>query len=847
MTENFNTIRALLLCFIASSLIFAPPANAQSDEERTVDLPAQPLQQSLVELGAAYGVTIVGRGDLTDNVTGSAVSGSLTLKQALSALLTETGLETRRSQSGTIVVQERSAETQEVRRRNAVSTPASEPPRTIEEITVVGTKKGLSLQETRESVAVFTKEEIADQVLFNLSDVTLRAANVTTSRNRSVTIRGINASGVGTSGSGLTTNVYVDGAPTTSTTFGLNLWDVEQVEILRGPQSTTQGRNALAGAVVVSTADPEYDLGANIQILAGNNDNRQYSGTITGPIIDDQLAFRLAADLREIDFGVNFNSTGEPASFEETLTVRGKLLFEPTTVPQLRSELNVQFVETDGTAVNFLQAPVPFGEPDFTNFDPFGDVTFDAFNNTNDVKTLRVLLENQIELSQNWSIYSLGTYEDTDTFLDRQVGFSDRAAETYSAEIRAMFDHGRWSGWFGGYYFDEEAVRTDVRDPQRPSDFGLVTDPPDATVSSASSNASEVENYAFFFEGSYRLNDQWSLEFGARYDIEDVFDTGEQGSVTDDPQNCIVPAFGNLDCDLLLPVSNEPPFSTKYEAFLPRGGITYRFDDLRMLAFGVQRGYRAGGAFTLPGGEIQSFDPEYITNYELAFRSQWMDRKGMFNANVFFADWSDQQIQLPDPFSLAPLVTVNAGASELYGLELELSYLVSSGLQVFGSLGFLETEFTDFPFALVESTDSTVIPLAADGGFANLSGNNFPNAASVSATAGLNYESSSGVFGNLTVSYTGDRFSDVENLRADEVDAFVVANLRIGYRSESLEISAFANNLFDEKYLVESGLQRVRTSGAPATAATELIENNPAAILRPGDRRQVGVVISARF
>lgn len=155
--------------------------------------------------------------------------------------------------------------------------------------------------------------------------------------------------------------MYVDGATGSfnANQGASNLWDVNQVEILRGPQSTVQGRNVLAGALIINTADPEYDFRSKVRAITGSEETYQFSGMITGPILEEQVAFRLAADYREQDFGVTNALSDDNALFQEALTLRGKLLFEPEAIAGLRVELIGSYADTNFAEFGTVDAPPP--------------------------------------------------------------------------------------------------------------------------------------------------------------------------------------------------------------------------------------------------------------------------------------------------------------------------------------------------------------------------------------------------------------------------------------------------------------------------------------------------------
>ena len=695
----------------------------------------------------------------------------------------------------------------------------------VDEVVVIGTKRNLTLQETQTSVALVTAEDIEEQVLFNVEDVLLRTANVSTDASgalNNLSIRGITLTGVGFTGTGATANVYVDGSPNTfnANQGAANLWDVAQVEILRGPQSTVQGRNALAGAIVINTADPEYEFGADVRLLAGNENNQQYSGVLNVPVVDDRLAFRLVADYREIDFEVLNVNTGNNTRFQEALTARAKLLWEPTDL--LRIELGYQYVDTEFGEFNQVNAPGPAGTPEFEAFDPFGKLTYGSRERFEFNEVSRFVFDLTYDVGKAWTLFGLATYEESQRDTDFGAsGVADAPDDTYQVELRAAFDYGRLSGWIGAYHFDTEGSFASVFS-FAPAVFGAPSVPADAIVIFDTFQEDSTENQAIFADVTYEFSDTWSANFGARYDREEFRDTGLTGTTTSNPPDCIfdpeVPQIGGLPCTALFPPPADAPTSADFSAFLPRGSVIYSFDELRSLSFTVARGYRAGGSYlrAVPGQtpQLLDFDPEFLTNFEFAFRSQWPQQDITLNANLFFSEWEDQQVTIPGPSDIVlDTLILNAGSSEIYGLEVELRKTFTDTLDMFVTVGLVDTEFQDFPFAVDSSGDPVN---TEDPSYANLAGNEFNSAPQTSLAVGLSYEMPNGFFVSGNASYAGSQFSDVTNLRDNEVGEYTLVNARAGYRRDNWAITGFVNNLFDERFVGRQGLSTVSTSSGIA-------------------------------
>jgi len=221
------------------------------------------------------------------------------------------------------------------------------------DIIVTGEKSNRTVQETTTSVAVTTPARIEQENILTIQDIYNRTANVSeTYGSAGFTIRGINNMGVGGGGNADTATVYVDRAPIPrEALFGgpTDLWDVAQVEILRGPQSTIQGLNALAGAVVLTTRDASTtDYSADGRVLGSEYDDRTLSAAVGGPLVRDQLGFRLSAE-RRADRGLIRNITrGGYDDALRSLNLRGKLKWTPIALPGLEVRASYNRVRRDG-------------------------------------------------------------------------------------------------------------------------------------------------------------------------------------------------------------------------------------------------------------------------------------------------------------------------------------------------------------------------------------------------------------------------------------------------------------------------------------------------------------------
>lgn len=675
----------------------------------------------------------------------------------------------------------------------------------LEAITVTGEKTDRSLQDTVSSVGVITAEDIEDGNMVDFNDVFDRLVNVSTAfGGDGFSIRGINngtIAGGHTTSSGLA-SMYLDGVFVAK--HGIQagqkqLWDIEQVEVFRGPQSTVQGRNALAGTVVVRSKDPSFDWTADARLLYDDLESMGASAAFGGPLIKDELAFRIAVDYQNSD-GFVENPTRDDDDYADSKNklIRGKLLYEPMALPGFSALLTLSLSENEsGDDAVATRDPAgnlidPFKRKNFSNIDGFenSDQSIFALNLTYEMSPgLRL---------ESVTAYNRNEYErqdDDDQTPDGGDNMRTRENDTntFSQEFRLHFEQDRWRGLAGAYYFDQDA--DDVSRFVGAVDLASVGVPPvllpfytnPFPTSRDAYFDVGVRNWALFTDMEFSMTEQLSVHGGLRYDneIHDYTNKQQINLLADlpDPGSAPPPLQGFIGAVneriILLTTPIDTASETEFSVFLPKLGATYNWNDDVSTSFTVQRGYRAGGA-DLSLGPLNEYDPEHTTNYELAWRSLWLEDRVSFNANVFYTDWVDQQVRVevvPGIFN-----TQNAGESELYGAEMELNVNPQAGLDIFAGIGYVQTEFMEF-------TDNNQ----------DYSGNNFVYAPEWTASAGLTKRWDSGWMLSADVNYQDESYGDPANTQV--LDSRTVVNAQLAYEFNNFSVSLFARNLLDEEYI----------------------------------------------
>ncbi|MDA7949483.1 MAG: TonB-dependent receptor [Hyphomicrobiaceae bacterium] len=833
----------------SASIAYAQEALPDSaTKARQFQIPRQSLDEALEQFSAHTGVKFAYRTDDVDGLRSAPVTGELTPDQALTRMLTGTGLVSRRVSSQTIVVAQTATDT--VVDASAVTLP---------QVVVTGEKEGRTVFDTVSSVGIVTAEDIENSTILDTNDVIRRIANVTSSfGGEGIVIRGIPSSSVSgdafTSGPVITT--YIDNAPLSG--FALRngpegLWDVEQVEVLRGVQSTKQGRNSLAGAVHIKSKDPVFFNEAAGRIGFSEQNGRVYSVMGNGIVIDDLLAIRFSADRISTD-GFNSNLTlgiDDQAEKSET-TFRGKVRFDPKIFDGSSHVLTLSYTENRS------------GDDALDPTDPAARNFFGNIQGHENLNQAIVALDSDIDLNETLSLRNIVTWnrseydrldDDNGTLAAsnyiitgtgipaglNDIGNPERRERTnteeiFTEEIRLHHDGERLKAHGGFYYAD---INTDdnriflggldslALDPNL---AGLVTPgffPARAEILNPQDFTIDETNWALFGEANYDLTKLITVFGGIRYDVHE-----QDRTLTSNPSftNLVDPATvpaafqpevtgANAAANALLTNRNDTG-SSKDQAVLPSGGLTFNLSDNLKVSGLAKRGYRAGGgAISTLQGIPFTFDPEFVWDYELSVRSRLFDDKLDLNANVFYMDWTDQQVAAQTNVNgFTDQIIVNAGKSELKGFELEARARPSEKINLFGSVGYVKTKFIDFP-----------VP-----GGGNLKGNEFPFAPEWTLSGGGQYTFNNGMFVQADASYQSKAFTLAQNDPTLTLDAHTVVNARVGYQKNGYMIYGFATNLFDEVYVTNN--VRAQSPGNPSRN-----------LIKVGDGRTFGVRMKVKL
>jgi outer membrane receptor protein involved in Fe transport len=698
--------------------------------------------------------------------------------------------------------------------------------RQIETITVRGEKTDRSIQDTTSSVAVTTALKIEQENLQSLDDILNRTANVSAMYgSRGFTIRGI-ADEAGASNPLAT--IYLDGAalPSQIADAGpTDLWDIAQVEVMRGPQSTIQGENALAGAIVMRSAEPTMDWAAKARVQFSDPSDRRIAFAGGGPLIEDELAFRAALEKRDFDGYVHNITRNEPEDEVDALSARIKLLWTPKALPGFSARLTHLRDDSEGPYMYVYSA---IDQDDYYN----NRINRSDAESKTDIVTDVTTLELNYQLNDVWSVSAttaktrsdaFRNYDNDQTEQNLAYGLTDGVFDTLSQELRLHYSGDNLRALAGLYWSRREmdsmtSTLTNVVTPlstiaavlqgngldaataqQLAALYGQAL--PVIPVDYNNVSPTQSENLAAFFDLEYQLSAQWTLLAGARFDTEQ-YDyqsdtTAEFAGTLPDPANFGAPgtalyaAFSGINNAVLGMVndaaSSVPASSRDFNAFLPKLGARWQYSAEQSLAFTVQRGYRSGGSsYNIARGEVFGYEPEFTTNYELAWRSNWPDQNLTVNSNLYYIDWTDKQVIANFGINSFDSHTVNAGKSHLYGAEFEVRQRINNQLDWYGSYAYSKTQYDEFD-------------AIAGAMISNFSGQPFAYAPRHTAALGANWYLADNWALNVNSNFrskvsTGPRDSTLW------LSSRALFNARLSYDSTNWSAYLFVNNLFDKGY-----------------------------------------------
>jgi iron complex outermembrane receptor protein len=702
----------------------------------------------------------------------------------------------------------------------------------LEEILVTATKTGeTSLQKTPLAISVFSVERLNDSAALNVKDLVAMTPNLNvaqTTANAQIYIRGIGSNNV-FNGSDPDVTVQIDGvylarAYSQFTDF----IDVDRIEVLRGPQGTLYGRNAVGGTINIISRKPSDQFESKVQVTGGTFDLVEAQAYVSGPIIPGTLQASLTGNYLNHDDYVDNVVPGKPGvGNADRGGLRGQLRFLP--VDNVEMITRADWKKADERYDSFSHVLAPLGFAPLAR-STVGDYTRVALDNPQALqsKDWGVSEEVNITLNSMLSLKSLSAYRnsqywasvDSDAvefpiIIATQQDESRQISQEF--DLTAHLEH--FDGVMGIYYSQEHET----------SNLGLDL-PPSVPIPAARSASalitpdSHARSEAAFAQGTYHLTDALGLTAGIRHtqdrkELNQLYTRVSQNPATLGVASPGFPFAANV--------------SRTFDATTPKFGIDYQLTPSVLLYASATRGFKSGGTnWAATNTAALEFGPEQIWSYEAGVKSDWFDRRMRVNVTAFKYDYKDLQVQ--SLIGAGVVAIGNAATANVKGLEIETTGKPMPDLLLAANFALLDARYGRFgassvPSVLVPyvsgSPHFTASPTAPTY---DASGNRL-NAAprsSVSGSAQYDYEIGRGKAFVRGEYYWQDRvFYDPSNAAIMSQKPYDLVNLSFGYISDSRwDFRVIAKNVADTHYLISIAANGVAPAGLPGDPRTVVLQ-----------------------
>ncbi|NKF50469.1 TonB-dependent receptor [Shewanella sp. WXL01] len=667
----------------------------------------------------------------------------------------------------------------------------------------------INIERMPSSVTVIGEQQIKDEGAQHFEDVLNSIANFNwsggSSRPRYFQIRGVGEQEQYQGAPNSSVGYVVDDIDLSGLGMVSSMYDMQQVEVLRGPQGTQYGANALAGLIYLKSNDPTEHAEHGAKVSLGDDDLRTFSGFSSGAITESgKVLYRVALEKHDQNgFRTNEYLGRDDTNKRDELTARAKLRWYMT--DDLQADLTLMHANfdngydvwtLDNNGFNTLTDQPGVDNQKTTGaglkFIYSGGEGFELTSLTSFAKT-----DHRHMYDGDWANPDYWGGKDCEGEACQYDYTWDKKAnrQTITQEFRfTSTESGRiWNGttdWLVGLYAMNLKEDNDLY-----SEYN--TWPDEVLVSEY-----DATNYAAFMQFDTQLGNDYLLSTGLRIErrVSDYKDTN--GDNFDPSENM----WGGH-------IALSKAINVDHNAYAR-----------------IARGYKAGGFnMTLPPelADKKEFTAETLYNYELGLKSSWLDGNVDTNIALFYMDRRDQQVSasLQDPENQQRFIlfTENAGSSNNYGAEVDAKWYASDNIEVYGSLGLLNATYGDYKYK--DKYGSEV----------DLSGRDLAHSPKYTYSLGMTYFSDAGWFANLNASGKSDFYYSDSNDSKSE--AYTIFNARMGYETDTWSAYVWGRNLTDEKY----GVRGFFFGNEPDQGWVDK------QYIRYADPRQIGVTFDYKF
>ena len=671
------------------------------------------------------------------------------------------------------------------------------PQSSIDEIIVTAEFNRVSSYNLSSSISIINEDDIFKRNANHLEDLLFMTPNINystgSSRGKFIQIRGIGERSEFTEPVNYSVGVIIDGIDFTGIALGASTFDVKQIEVLRGPQGTLYGSNALAGLINIVSNDPVEDFYSELSGSLSEFGGRDLSAIVSGSN-NQGYGYRFGLKNSQSDGYINniYLNKDNTNNIDETIA-RGKLTKESN---------NLDFT------LNIFYADIDNGYDAFSLDNTRTTYSDEPGNDRQETSAASIKLETK--LKNNNTLELLLSYADSKLGYAYDEDWSNKGICINTACDSSIFGFDWWYSSYDSFNRDNKNHSIDLRFISNSKNFPWVVG-----IYSRDQDISLIRRYTYLendfkssfdtrnsaIYGQFENNITNSLKFQAGLRFED-----RKADYIDNNG----PEPEGFFCIAIYPKPESCLFNNEYsksENFW--GGkisLQKQIDEKTMTYVLLSRGYKPGGV-NIDGKineENLNYDSETMWNYELGIKSNSLNDSLFIQASVFYQDRDDVQTKQSLVTSIqsgieggdCPCTFTdyigNAASGSNYGIELELLWLPNNKIEIFSSLGFLETEFKNFlSYSHVNANSTT------GEGF-DLSGRDQSHSPNYQFNLSLNYNFNKNIFINLNIESKDEfYFSDRHSAKSDN---YTLLNFLIGYKTDSFEVNLFGKNLTDEDY-----------------------------------------------
>ena len=702
----------------------------------------------------------------------------------------------------------------------------------IEQVVVTALRKPQLLQEVPLSITALSEKNIESQGIRSFEDYAARVAGVRLSRDSSqssFSIRGI-ASSAGADTTSATAGLYLDDYPIYDTWFrfsspDVRIFDVQRIEVLRGPQGTLFGATSLSGSIRMITNKPDLDnldakfsgTGANTRGGGASND---IDGMLNIPLKEGVAAVRAVAYTRK-DGGYVDNPFLGKNNTNEQRTDGGRvaLRVKPNASLDINASVMYQRDEQDDQSATLYSPPAGHSNTEWDGA---------VLNSTKSTLQVSTVSADQKLASGNLTLTGIHAKDESVNHFDGTplvfllTGVRTPTAElrpsnssTNILELRYTSDPAARLRYVAGAYYNSrkrDFVQQAIQDTLIPI-YGT------NSLYQVAADQTATEK-AIFGEGTYSITPQWDATVGLRLFTNDYHFNGKVGGLVNSitaPSSVSVTDVGNSQSSYL------PRFSL---SFKPDPFVTYYTTVSKGYRFGLTN-YNSGAGSSVP----LPYKSDTLWNYEIGAKTTILGGRGTLNSSLFYIDWKD--MQMPFHNANGQVYITNAGNARSYGLETELALRVTPAFEVNAALTLGNAEMTEGNPNVQRRAASIRGPEV----IGIQKGDRLPGSQKVSIAAGAQYTlrnlaGGNSAYARIDAVHVGPSYVDFMQEGSLQTGNYSVVNLRVGYKFDRYELVAFANNALSSNGIV---------SAAPNV---DLVGTDAAFRVRP---RTIGLTLRANY